>query len=129
MYFSSNGVRLTTARNQDVPRLPWLLTNHPQEVLVFDMWLHKSVPLIDLAAAPFFVVDEDKHFVLCGNDAKTGQPALLRIVDTEIRTLVLQYRNHKYKEWGDSPDSNCLMVPADTLFSCRLTATATGIHT
>lgn len=102
---------LYTATNADVPRLPWLLHEVPDQVLVRELWLGDVSPLLDFAAGPFGVTEEDGYFVLHGRDAKTNASAKLRILKDSSGRHVLQYCNGRYREWGESPFSNILLIP------------------
>ena len=101
------------ATNNDVPRLPWLLETVPDKIFVRNLWLESLILLSDLAIGPFVVVEEDNHFVLCGKDAKTLLPAQLRMTGSAEYQSMLQYRNQKFPQWGDSPLGNILVLPVE----------------
>lgn len=103
---------LYAATNADVPRLPWLLSEVPGQVLIRELWFGDISPLLDFAAGPFCVTEEDGYFILHGRDAKTNAAAKLRIIEEALDRHVLQYCNGRFKKWGDSPFSNVLLIPS-----------------
>lgn len=127
-----DNVPLSIARKPDVPRLPWLLTNYPDLIRVVSVESEQDFPLTDLISAPFRVTHEGEGFVLYAHDAKTGELARLQIASVGEHLQVLQYCNHQYKEWGDSPASKRLRVPAVTLYGCywgrSLSVAPAGTH-
>ncbi len=103
---------LCAASNDDVPRLPWLLNEVPQQIMIGDMWLNSVSPLLDFATGPFDVIEEDGHFVLQSIDTESGRPVRLRITSTPWFPNALQYCNEYYLEWGESPLLRVLLLPA-----------------
>jgi len=102
---------LCPASNADVPRLPWLLSEVPQQIMIGDMWQNSVSPLLEFATGPFYVIEEDGHFVLQSVDTKSGHSLRLRITSTPWFPNALQYCNERYLEWGDSPLLQVLLLP------------------
>lgn len=106
---------LYSASNEDVLQLPSLLQKVPEQIFVRNLWLDKTLLFSDLVHGPFEVDEEDGYFVLYGIDAATKEQASLRIIRENGQTNILQYRNHKFKAWGESPPFNILLLPISAL--------------
>lgn len=104
-----------SASNEDVLQLPSVLQKVPQQIFVRNLWFEFTHLLSDLAHGPFEVDEEDGYFVLYGIDTATKEPASLRIIRENGQSNILQYRNKKFKKWGQSPPGNILLLPISVL--------------
>lgn len=106
---------LYSASNEDVLHLPSLLQTVPDQIFVRNLWFETTLLLSDFVHGPFEVDEEDGYFVLYGIDTATEEPASLRIIRENGQSNILQYRNKKFKQWGQSPLGNILLLPISAL--------------
>lgn len=73
--------KLSPARSGDIPLLPWLLVNFPENVLLRECGSGATQLLTELVAAPYIVTEEEGRFVFRAYDSKTHESVSLRVVD------------------------------------------------
>jgi hypothetical protein len=85
------------ANNNSVRRLPYLLTNFPNDVLIRDAF-GSYYPLSTIVHAPFYIRQEEGHFVLFGTRVSDGEVACMRIIMHE-GAPVLQWKQSLKEPW------------------------------
>jgi len=104
-----HGHKFRLATNADVPQLPNLLAGESPLVYVVDKVYYQAWrPLNEIFIGPFWLTDEDRHFVIHGSDLQTGKPGSARIMGE-----VFQYPNVHLPEWEKTSDALRLYIPAD----------------
>jgi hypothetical protein len=102
-------LKLRQATNADVPLVPRLLLVVPESVTIHIVGHGPVMPLRDLIIPPFWIVEEDRHFVLCAQHKGTGARAKLRITKKPVHHE-LQHQNENL-DWEEGLFQTTLMIP------------------
>jgi hypothetical protein len=111
--------KLSPARNGDIPRLPWLLINYPEDVLLRERFNNSTMPLTALVLAPYLVTEEEGRFIFCAHDSKTHELVRLCITDVGHFKQVLKYSVRKKGQDMLVFDTKDLLVPSQIAFTAR----------